>query len=374
MSRRGENIYKRKDGRWEGRYICGHREDGRAKYASVYGKTYTQVKEKLEAGKAMQRKMPQSQCVLTVHELLDQWLLERSGQVKASSYCHYTALANRHIRPRLGNVPVRTLSCEKLERFLSALKQSGRRDGKGGLSAKTIGDILFVLKSALKLAVRKYGYHDSEGILEMKAPAVTRKKVETFGEFETKRLSDALLKNWNLKNASIFLCLNTGIRLGELCGLRWGDLNPNDNTIKISRTIQRIHLEKGTKLIVQTPKSVSSERIIPLHPKLVRMILSLQKEAGEKAYILSGNTHPMDPRTVQYRFTRFLKNLNITHRNFHVLRHSFATRCIEKGMDVKALSELLGHSAVNITMQLYVHPSMQQKRQYMQAVSTVKFA
>lgn len=374
MPRRGENIYKRKDGRWEGRYICGYREDGRAKYASVYGKTYAQVKDKLEVEKARQRKKPQSKCQLTIHELMDLWLLDRSEKVKTSSYYNYIALTNRHIRPRLGGILVRTLTAQKLEGYLADLKRIGRKDGKGGLSPKTIGDIFFVLKSALKLAARKFGYQDMNGVLEVEVPTAVRKKVETFGEFETKRLSDALLKNWNLKNASIFLCLNTGIRLGELCGLRWGDLNLNENTIKISRTVQRVHLGKGTKLMVQPPKSLSSERTIPLPTKLIGMILSLQKEAGEKDYILSGRSNPMDPRTVQYRFARFLKRESITQRNFHVLRHSFATRCIEKGMDVKSLSEILGHSDVRITMQLYVHPSMAQKRQYMQNVSTVKFA
>ena len=374
MPRRGENIYKRKDGRWEGRYICAYRENGRAKYASVYGKTYGQVKDKLTASKAMQRKKPQSSCPLTVNELMDLWLLDRGEKVKDSSYYNYIALTNRHIRPRLGTVLVRTLSARKLEQYLADIRHCGRKDGRGGLSPKTVSDVLFVVKSALKLAIRKFGYTDSDGIMEVKAPAVVRRKIETFGEFETKRISDALLKNWNLKNAGIFICLNTGIRLGELCGLRWGDVNLNENTLKIARTVQRIHLGKGTKMIVQTPKSISSERVIPLHPELIRMLQELRGQEQDNDYILSRSSKPLDPRTVQYRFRSFLKRENIEKRNFHVLRHSFATRCIEKGMDIKALSEILGHSNVKTTMQLYVHPSMSQKRQYMQAVSTAKFA
>lgn len=374
MPRRGENIYKRKDGRWEGRYICSYREDGRAKYASVYGKTYGQVKDKLAASKAMQRKKPQSSCPLTVNELMDLWLLDRGEKVKDSSYYNYISLTNRYIRPRLGAVLVRTLSAKKMEKYLADIRHSGRKDGRGGLSPKTVSDVLFVVKSALKLAIRKFGFTDSDGIMEVKAPAVVRRKIETFGEFETKRISDALLKNWNLKNAGIFLCLNTGIRLGELCGLRWGDVNSNENTMKIARTVQRVYLGKGTKMIVQTPKSISSERVIPLHPELIRMLQELRGQEQDNDYILSRKSKPLDPRTVQYRFRSFLKRENIGRRNFHVLRHSFATRCIEKGMDVKSLSEILGHSDVRITMQLYVHPSMAQKRQYMQNVSTVKFA
>jgi len=371
MPRRGENIYKRKDGRWEGRYIQYYREDGHAKYASVYGHSYTEVKEKLTIYRALQRKNQKQNCRLTVGELLELWLADRYPHVKHSSHACYTALVERHIIPRLGTIPVRELSVQKLEQYLADMKKRGRKDQKGGLSPKTISDIFFVLKSALKLAKRQHGYTDVNGIMEIKGPTVPKRRIEVFGEYEISRMSELLLANWDRNHASLFLALNTGIRLGELCGLQWSDFDIHENDVRISRNVQRIHTGKGTRLIIQKPKTDSSERIIPLHPRLLQMLVELRQSDDARAYVLSGTNHPLDPRTVQYRFRKFLKDNNLTIRNFHVLRHSFASRCIEKGMDVKCLSEILGHSNIKTTMQLYVHPSMAKKRAYLHAVCTI---
>ena len=371
MPRRGENIYKRKDGRWEGRYIQYYKEDGRAKYASVYGHSYGEVKEKLSLYRSLQRKNQKQNCKLTVAELLELWLADRYPHVKHSSHACYTALVERHILPQLGMLPVRELTVQKVEQYLTDMKKRGRKDHKGGLSPKTISDIFFVLKSALKLAKRQHGFTDINGVMELKGPTVPKRRIEVFGEYEITRMSELLLSNWDINHASLFLTLNTGIRLGELCGLRWSDFDVRENQVRIARTVQRIQTGKGTRLIVQSPKTDSSERIIPLHPRLIRMLLELCRNDDPKVYLLSGTNHPLDPRTIQYRFRKFLKDNSLTIRNFHVLRHSFASRCIEKGMDVKCLSEILGHSNIKTTMQLYVHPSMAKKRAYLHAVCTI---
>ena len=181
MPRRGENIYKRKDGRWEGRYIRSYGENGKAKYGSVYGRTYTEAKEKLALCRVTNRKKVKDTCKLTVRELMELWLADRAEKVKDSSYVCYANLIRLHVCPELGNGMVRDMTAEKLEKYLSEKKKAGRKDGKGGLSAKTIGDILFVLKSALKLAQRKHGYVDSGEIMDLKSPAVGKRRVETFG-------------------------------------------------------------------------------------------------------------------------------------------------------------------------------------------------
>lgn len=372
MPRRGENIYKRKDGRWEGRYIASYRDDGRANYRSIYGKTYAEVKAKLNTCRELQRKGMLQDCKLTVNELLAIWLSDREATVKASSYARYTMLAEKHITPILGKLAVCDLTTKRLEAFIVEKQRKGRLDRVGGLSPKMVADILFVLKSALKLAKRQYGYVDARGIMEVRAPAAPRNRVETFGEFETAKMSRILQSSTTISDASYLLCLNTGLRLGELCGLRWSDLNYNEKELRISRTAQRIKTENGTKLVVQTPKSKASERTIPLQSELFQFITSFRRNASLDSYILTGNTQPMEPRTMQYRFKRFLINNGLTVRNFHVLRHSFATRCISMGMDAKCLSEILGHSNIKITLQLYVHPTMIQKRAMMQAVSTMK--
>ena len=371
MPRRGENIYKRKDGRWEGRYIRCYGENGKAKYASVYGKTYTEAKEKLVLCKVTNRKRIKDTCKLTVRELMELWLADRAEKVKDSSYACYADLVRLHICPELGASQVRDMTAEKLEQFLSVKKKTGRKDGKGGLSAKTISDILFVLKSALKLAQRKHGYIESAEIMEVKGPAAEKRKVETFGPKETERMSRILLANWNLENASVFLTLNTGIRLGELCGLRWSDLDIQENVLRIRRTVLRLRRCGKTELVIQTPKSEQSRRDLPLQPELVELLTALRKEAPEDTFILSETARPIDPRTVQYRFRSFLRRNRLSIHNFHVLRHSFASRCMEKGMDAKCLSEILGHANIKTTLQLYVHPSMAQKRSGMQMVSTL---
>lgn len=371
MPRRGENIYKRKDGRWEGRYIRSYLEDGSAKYGSVYGKTYAETKEKLAIFKVKNKKKPASIYKLTVKELMELWLAERAVRVKGSSYACYAELSEVHICPELGNQNVRDLTSEKLDSFIAGKKEKGRKDGRGGLSAKTIADILFVLKSALKLAQKKYHYVDAEGVMEVKGPTPPKHRVSTFGQQETKRMSKVFLENWNLENASTFLTLNTGIRLGELCGLRWSDIDDRENELHISRTVLRVKNGLKTKLIVQTPKSESSERILPIEPELVQRLLALRGNTEKNLYIFSGTSKPIDPRTVQYRFRKFLTRYDLTVRNYHTLRHSFASRCIEQGMDAKCLSELLGHANIKTTLQLYVHPSMAQKRAFMRQVSTL---
>lgn len=371
MSRRGENIYKRKDGRWEGRYIRDYQENGRANYQSVYGKSYAEVKSKLANCKELQRKGALQGCKLTVNELLEAWLLERQSHVKVSSLARYTVLARKHIAPELGKLAVADLTAKKLEAFTAEKQNRGRLDHSGGLSPKTVTDILFVLKSALKLAKRRYGYIDTGSAMDAKAPTIPKRRIETFGEYETARMSQILSSDPNLSSTAYLLCLNTGIRLGELCGLRWSDLDCKENELRISRTVQRVKTANRTELIVQSPKSAASERTIPLEPELTRLLMSWRGSASNDAYILTGSSRPMEPRTMQYRFKRFLIKNGFAVRNFHVLRHSFATRCISTGMDAKCLSEILGHSNVKTTLQLYVHPSMAQKRAMLQAASTL---
>ena len=184
-------------------------------------------------------------------------------------------------------------------------------------------------------------------------------------------MSNILLANWNLENASVFLTLNTGIRLGELCALKWSDLDEQENELRIRRTVLRLKKGSKTQLVIQTPKSEQSRRDLPLQPELVELLAKLRNSAPDDSYLFSGGTKPVDPRTVQYRFRRFLSRYHLSIHNFHVLRHSFASRCIEKGMDAKCLSEILGHANIKTTLQLYVHPSMAQKRSGMQMVSTL---
>lgn len=371
VPRRGENIYKRKDGRWEGRYKKPEIVAGKYTYASVYGKSYTEVKEKLLRKREENRSRQQQKCMMTLGQLMDLWLKDRESRVKASSFARYRALAEKHIRPLLGDVPVRNLTAENMESFISGKVNQGKLRGKGGLAPKTISDVLFVVRSVLKYGKLWHGFLDTNRILDVAAPKVPKYKVETFGEQETKELSRCLEKNWNRASAMMLLSLNAGLRLGELCGLKWSDLNEKECELAVNRTVQRTWLLRGTSLQIQLPKSDAALRTIPLSKALMKRILSLRSDDSPECYILSGTLRPMDPRSLQYRFATVLKHCSIRKRNFHVLRHSFATRCIERGMDVKCLSEILGHANIKTTLQLYVHPSRAQKRVSMERVSTL---
>ena len=220
------------------------------------------------------------------------------------------------------------------------------------------------MKSALKLAKRKYRY---SGDGEINAPAIRQKQVEVFSQLESQQITAAVLKKPDRSSLSYLLCLETGLRLGEVCALRWSDIDLAEGVLRVQRTVYRINYGKRTELVLQTPKSENSVRAIPLTAKMLSLLHPL-KASG---YLLTGNDRAMEPRTLQYRFRSFLKALGIPTRNFHILRHSFATRCIERGMDAKTLSEILGHANVKTTLQMYTHPSMQAKRRLLEAASAM---
>jgi len=369
MARKGENIYKRKDGRWEGRYIVGRKPNGQAKYASVYGKGYLEVKEKLEKRKGDRfRSLPS--CQLTVKLMLEMWLSLRLTDIKESTYQRYVTLIEKHILPYLGKIRIQNLTAEILSDYIRQLMKSGRLDGKGGLAEKTVNDAFGILRSALKQVGRKYAVDGS--LFDVKAPTVRVKRVETLGDLECEVLSRAVLRSPDLSGAAYLLALNLGLRLGEVCGLRWSDISFQERTLMVSRTVLRLKNGSRTQLSVQTPKTENAMRTIPLTAEILSLLAKLRNNAPEDAFILTGRrTLPMEPRTLQYRFQATLKANGLKRHTFHSLRHTFATRAIERGIDAKTLSEILGHGNVKTTLQLYVHPTMLHKRRIVEAVSSI---
>lgn len=368
MARRGENIYKRKDGRWEGRYIVGHKPTGQTKYASVYGKTYGEVKEKLTRKKSDRfRSLPN--CSMTVRVIIEMWLAVRSADVKESSYQRYKMLTDKHILPLIGSIRLNALTANILSGFVSALLKTGRTDGRGGLSPKTVSDILCLVRSALRLAGRTYAVDAS--LFDVKTPTVQAKPVETFSEAECSVLTRRILDAPDLSGAAYLLSLNFGLRIGEVCGLKWEDIDFAKRELAIRRTVLRIKTGLRTEVVVQTPKTESSVRVIPLTAEMLLLLSRLRSTRNNSAFLLTGCARPLEPRTLQYRFKAFLNRSGLKYRNYHTLRHTFATRSIGKGVDIKTLSELLGHKDIKTTMELYMHPTMQNKRQVIEAVSTM---
>lgn len=352
MARRGENIYKRKDGRWEGRYKNGYKPDGTIRYSSVYGKSYCEVK----AIMLEKRLMPATKSIphnLTIKKLFDLWFDFIRLRVKESTLTGYYMKYEKHILSYFGDMPYGELSADKLNKFIEV-----KRDA--GLSGKYISDIIGVIKSACRFASKHFGYADnSKYIIVSKSRSANKEMLKKTAQT---KLKNYLLSNPTSSNVGILLSMTTGIRIGELCALKWSDIDLEKKIITVRHTLQRIKDlfgNKSTKLIFTAPKSASSVREVPV-PEIILPMLKRLK-ADHNSFLLSGTDKIVEPRTMQYRFKSILKHLNIPYVSFHSLRHLFATNCIALGTDVKTLSEILGHSSVEITLNCYVHSSIERK-------------
>lgn len=306
---------------------------------------------------------------MNFNALLDLYLVQKRYCVKESTYAHYCNLINRHIRNELGNYMLKELSSCEIERFTDNLLKNGKANGGRGLSPKTVKDILTIIKSALKYGVSK-GWVGS-CVIAFSMPRITKNNVEVLSREEQKLLETQTAFADNL-HFGIYLCLYTGMRIGEICALQWKDIDLENSTINISKTIQRIYdyadgdAEVKTKVVIDLPKSASSERRIPIPSTLNRQLKVRRGECSEEDYFLTSNEHYIEPRSYYAKYKAAMKKYGLGHYNFHALRHTFATRCIEIGFDPKVLSEILGHSDVKITLDRYVHPSMDRKRACME--------
>ncbi len=353
MARKGENIYKRKDGRWEGRYPVGKNARGRAKYRSIYGKTYAEVREKLLPLKANSCQYQESGR-RTVGALLEEWLAAVQLRVKPSTHASYRMKADKHILPEFGEIRYDKLTVPMLHAFIARKLESG-------LSAKYVSDIVVVIKSVAKYASRVHGFRNP--VQEVILPKIPRTERKILSPKEQKMLCRHLQKHENSTSLCILLSLYTGLRVGEVCGLRWGDIDFAKSRFTVRRTVQRIRCEGGTRILVDSPKSRTSVRTIPLPAFLMPFLRKLRGK--DDAYVLSGSIRVMEPRTLQHRFKAVLRKAGLPSVGFHSLRHAFATNCVALGFDVKTLSEILGHASVETTLNRYVHSSMERKTECM---------
>ena len=349
MARRGENIYKRKDGRWEGRYKCGYGENGKARYRSVYGKTYQAVKEAL-AKQKHQVIMTVPSGKSTVGELIDEWLQAVRLKVKPSTYACYSMKVSKHILPIFGGLLYEKLTVSSIHEFI----QTKINDG---LSAKYVGDIIVVFKSMARYITKVHGYANPlENVI---MPKKEEPKKRLLSKEEQGRLCRYVLRNPDSTNIASMLSYYAGLRIGEVCGLKWCDVDLGKGVLRVERTVQRVYENESTRVLIGSPKSKSSVRTIPLPTFLIEVLR--QYKDNDAVFVLSGSEKPVEPRTLQNRFKSLLKKVNLPSVNFHSLRHMFASNCIELGFDVKTLSEILGHSTVEITLNRYVHSSMERK-------------
>lgn len=378
MSRHGENIFKRKDGRWEGRYIKERNQNGKATYGYVYAKSYKEVKQKLETKKIETyhqiHKKSQNQTFkhATMETIGKLWIETIRSGIKESTFVKYYNLFYKHILPELGNISLDEIGIDCLEQFASLKQQSGRLDGKGGLSSKTVKDMITVIREILRYAKLR-GICISNDFTDFRMKG-SETSMNLISESDQYKLEQYLIANNTPRNLGILLSLYMGLRIGELCALQWKDILLEERIIRIRCTMQRIQQfsdetsntsTQKTKIIMTTPKSESSSRDIPIPIFLIPLIRAHQTQIQETFFLSGSEQKFVEPRSYQYYFKTLLKKCEIPYINFHVLRHTFATRCIENGFDSKSLSEILGHSSVNITLNKYVHASMDIKRKNM---------
>lgn len=366
MSRRGENIYKRSDGRWEGRYIKSRDSFGKAIYKSVYAATYTEVKSKLQ----MQKFQTESDAVYMAKSTVsfgfwaDSWLLTVKMKCKISTYNKYRNLYNNYIYSEIHNLEIDQINITMLQNIMQI---------NMGLSPKTRNDILCVIRQVLDYAE----INGCKSSINLKSICVRQesREMRVLNLEEQNKLADFLLSESDLCKIGVYLCLYTGLRIGELCALKYENISFDNGILSVKKTMQRVQIEgepKKTKVIFTEPKSRNSVRDIPLPKRLIENIYKWYSCMKPDDYILTGKSNKfIEPRLLEYHFKNYIKACGLENVNFHALRHTFATRCVEAGFDVKTLSEILGHVNVNITLNRYVHSSIEFKRTNMEKLCNI---
>jgi integrase len=331
MGRHGENIRKRKDGRWEARVISSYKPDGKAIYRSVYGKTYLEAKEKrndlLRSTAAISsrcEKTGSSKGKITLEEVAWEWLAARKDSIKESTYAHYTNLVRRHLLPCLGPRRLYALTPEVLDGFLREKLRTGRADGKGGLSPKTVADIRSVLLQILLYAQRRQ--YPCAAQSHMFYPKNRQSATRIMTREEQAKLETVLFQCPDPLHLGILTALYGGLRIGEVCALQWGDISLESGTIRIHKTMLRIQdltpdARRKTKVLIDCPKTESSNRVIPM-PSFLMAFLK-QHRMAKDVYLLTGKRAYMEPRICLEKYKRLLIRAGLDSFTFHTLRHPY---------------------------------------------------
>ena len=276
--------------------------------------------------------------------------------VKSSTIAVYTLHLENHLLPKFGNK--KTLQEQELQDFvLECLRK--------GLSQKSVKDMLIVLKMVVRFGA-KHGWLQYQD-WSIKYPTEQKsKELNVLTISHQKKLMQYVTDNFTFRNLGIYICLSTGMRIGEVCALKWSDIDLGTETIHVNRTIERIYIIEGdkrrTELVIGTPKTKNSIREIPVSKELMKLIRPLKKLMNDDYFVITNEAKPTEPRTYRNYYKQLLKQLGIPDLKFHGLRHSFATRCIESQCDYKTVSVILGHANISTTLNLYVHPNMEQKK------------
>ena len=292
----------------------------------------------------------------TIREIAVAWKEYKRPYVKQSTMAAYLLILENHLLPAFGendSLPEQSVQSFVLEKI------------ECGLSVKSIKDILIVLKMVMKFGVKNEWMNCYEW--DIKYPTNSaNKELEVLSVSNHRKILDHIQSHFTFTGLGIYISLSTGLRIGEICALKWNDINITEGTITVSRTIERIYMVEGekkhTELVISSPKTRNSCREIPMSKELLAIVKPLKKIVNDDFYVLTNDEHPTEPRTYRNYYNGLMEKLGIPRLKYHGLRHSFATRCIEAGCDYKTVSVLLGHSNISTTLNLYVHPNMEQKK------------
>ena len=292
----------------------------------------------------------------TIREIVVAWIEYKRPYVKQSTMAAYVLILENHIIPYFGNTD--SLHEKEVQEFV--LQKLG-----SGLSTKSVKDILIVLKMVMKFGVKNEWMNYYEWDIKYPTSSVN-KELEVLSVANHRTILNYIQGHFTFAGLGIYISLSTGLRIGEICALKWSDINVTDGTITVSRTIERIYIMEGekkhTELVIKSPKTKNSSRDIPMSKELLTIIKPLKKVINDDFYVLTNDERPTEPRTYRNYYNKLMTKLGIPKLKYHGLRHSFATRCIEAGCDYKTVSVLLGHSNISTTLNLYVHPNMEQKK------------
>ncbi len=361
MPRHGENIYKRNDGRWEGRYIYSYSETGKALYKSVYSKTYSETKRKLDIEKTRCSKVKSQNIINTFEDLLYYWLEFNCSKNRQTTQDKYAFLINKHIKPDLGKVKISRISSVMINKFID--------EKTNYLSNSYVRTMAIIIKSALELGIKENFIFISN--FDIHLPKQQKQELRILSTTEYALLEKYLLSNFDYTALGIYISLYTGLRIGEICALKWSDIDFENQVIKVKSTVIRVNDKNGKSHDeISAAKTDASVRLVPIINKLF-VKLSEMKKTSESPYVISTKNEFVKKRTYEYRYHKILKRAGIKDINYHALRHSFATRCIECGVDIKSLSEILGHSNVSITLNTYVHSSIKLKKSQIEKLNNL---
>lgn len=381
---RGEgSIYTRKDGRLVGQYFV----DGKTKF--VYGRTKTEIKNKLEkAIEKVKNNIDFESEKMSLNEWLDEWLnCYAKNSIKLSTLVSYDGIIHRHVeKSKIGKIELNKLNTRIFQKYFNEKSVSGRIDGKkGGLSPKTILNHYNMLHNALDQAVVN-GYMLKNPLIGVRLPRQEHKEMRVLSVSEQTKLMARVNRSEEPGACGINIALYTGMRLGEIIGLQWQDIDFENEKISVRRTLNRLKTfekdsETATKIVISEPKTKNSIREIPIVKPLYNLLKNQYEHQSKCAEFLGTKLKKdtfvvtnevlkfYEPKTYQELFEKAVEASGIEKANFHALRHTFATRCIEQGMDIVVLSKLLGHASPSTTMNKYGHALEEQKKSSMENLS-----